>query len=84
MSEHLYASSEEADALRYIEPLYEVGQVRKIPWCRKWQPDPVFLPEKFHRQRSLVGYSPWVCKESDTTERLHIAQYRIYRNTFLL
>ena len=29
--------------------------VRKIPWRRKWQPTPVFLPEKSHRQRSLVG-----------------------------
>ena len=32
---------------------------------------PVLLPGKFHGQRSLVGYSPWGCKESDTTERLH-------------
>ena len=24
----------------------------------------------FHGQRSLVGYSPWGCKESDTTEQL--------------
>ena len=31
----------------------------KIPWRRKWQPTPVFLPEKSHGQRSLVGYSPW-------------------------
>ena len=29
------------------------------------------LPEKFHGQRSLVGYSPWDCKESDITEQLH-------------
>ena len=29
-----------------------------------------FLPGKFHEQRSLVGYSPWGRKESDTTERL--------------
>ena len=29
--------------------------VRKIPWRRKWQPTPVFLPGKFHRQRNLVG-----------------------------
>ena len=28
------------------------------------------LPGKFHGQRNLVGYSPWGCKESDTTERL--------------
>ena len=32
--------------------------VGKIPWGRKWQPTPVFLPEKFHGQRSLVGYGP--------------------------
>ena len=44
--------------------------VRKIPWRRKWQPTPVFLPGEFHGQRSLVGYSPWGCKESDTTEWL--------------
>ena len=40
--------------------------VGKIPWCRKWQPTPVFLPGKFHGQTSLVGYSPWSHKESDT------------------
>ena len=38
---------------------------------RKWQPTPVLLPGKFHGQRSLVGYSPWGCKESDSTEQLH-------------
>ena len=42
--------------------------VRKIPWSRKWQPTPVFLPGKFHGQRSLVGCSPRDHKESDTTE----------------
>ena len=39
-------------------------------WRRKWQPTSVFLPGKFHGQRSLVGYSPWSHKESDMTERL--------------
>ena len=42
--------------------------VRKIPWRRAWQPTPVFLPGESHGQRSLVGYSPWGHKESDTTE----------------
>ena len=42
--------------------------VRKIPWRRKWLPTPVFLPGKSHGQRSLAGYSPRGCKESDTTE----------------
>ena len=46
--------------------LYKYG---KIPWSKKWQPTPVFLPEKLHGQRSLAGYSPWVCKELDITER---------------
>ena len=42
--------------------------VRKIPCRRKWQPTPVFLVGESHGQRSLVGYSPEGCKESDTTE----------------
>ena len=41
--------------------------VRKIPWRRKWQPTPVFLPGKFHAQRSPVGHSAWDGEESDTT-----------------
>ena len=43
----------------------------KIPWRRKWQPKPVLLPGKSHGQRSMVGYSPWGCKELDMTEQLH-------------
>ena len=48
--------------------------VRKIPWRREWQPVPlflfqVFLPGKFHGQRSLVDFSPQGSKESDTTEQ---------------
>ena len=45
--------------------------VRKIPWRRKWQPTPGFLPGKFHGQRSLAGYSPWGHEESDSTEHRH-------------
>jgi len=48
--------------------------VGKIPWRRAWQPTPVLLPGKFHRQRSLVGYNPWGREESDTTG---YAQYTI-------
>ena len=44
--------------------------VRKIPWRRKWQPTPVFLPGESHGQRSLGGYSPRGHKESDMTEVL--------------
>ena len=42
--------------------------VGKIPWRRACQPTPLFLPGESHGQRSLEGYSPWGCKESDTTE----------------
>ena len=39
---------------------YNAGDVvRALAWRRKWQPPPVFLPEKSYKQRSLVGYSPW-------------------------
>ena len=38
---------------------------------RQWHPTPVLLPGKSHGWRSLVGFSPWGCEESDTTERLH-------------
>ena len=40
----------------------------RSPGRRAWQPIPGFLPREFHGQRSLVGYSPWGFKESDTTE----------------
>ena len=36
----------------------------------EWRPTPVFLLREFHGQRSLLGYSPWGCKELDTTEQL--------------
>ena len=58
-------------------PPVNAGDVGSIPGpgrCprRKWQPTPVFLPGKFHGQRSLVGYSPWGCKELDTTGHTHM------------
>ena len=61
-----------------------------VPWRRKWQPTPVFLPGEFHGERSLAGYSSW-----DTTEQLtlslasgtvlgtgHTAIYRFFNGTF--
>ena len=45
--------------------------VGKIPWTRKWQSTLVFLPGKFHVQRSLAGYGPQGHKESDMTEHTH-------------
>ena len=48
----------------------DVGSIpgTKIPWRRTWLPTPVFLPGKFHGQRSLAHYSPWAHKQLDTAE----------------
>ena len=45
-------------AFTYIQ----VSEPEKIPWRRKWQLIPVFLPGELHGQRSLAGYSPGACK----------------------
>ena len=42
----------------------------------EWLPTAVFLPGESHGQRSLVGCSPWGCKESDTTEQLTLSLIR--------
>ena len=63
-------------ALVVKNPPTKAGDVRDTvdpwvgnnPWRRAWQPTLVFLPGESHGQRSLVGYSPWGHKESDTTE----------------
>ena len=47
--------------------LGSIPWVGKIPYRRKWNTTPVFLPGKSHGQRSLVGDSPRGCKESDMT-----------------
>ena len=44
---------------------------REDPWRRKWQPIPVYLPGKSHRQRNLVGCDSWGSKVSDMTGRLN-------------
>ena len=59
--------------------------VRKIPWSRKWQPTPVFLPGELHGQRSLLGYSPWGGKESDMTEHVCVCTHtHTHTHTHLL
>ena len=58
--------------------------IRKIPWKRKRQPTPVFLPGKYHGQRSLAGYSPWGHKRighnlvTNTTEWLKNCKLNYY------
>ena len=51
--------------------------IGKIPWRKEWLPTLVSGLGEFHGQRSLEGYGPWGCKESDTTKRLS-------KNTILL
>ena len=54
----------------------------KIPWRREWQPTPVILPGESHEQRSLVGYSPWSHRESDTTEHAFVhARFHTHTHT---
>ena len=49
-----------------------------MPWRKKWQPTPVFLPGKSHGHGNLAGYSPWDCKESDMTEHAHTTKMEKY------
>ena len=51
-------------------PAGDARDMEEIPWRRKCQPTLVFLPGKPLGQRSLAGYSPLGCEESDTTKQL--------------
>ena len=42
-----------------VQETWAQSLVGKIPWRRKWEPSPEFLPERFQGQRSLAGYSLW-------------------------
>ena len=52
------------------------GELGSILRLGEGLPTPVLLPGEFHEQRSLVGYSPWGCKESDVTGRLNNSNNR--------
>ena len=54
---------------------------KKIPWRRKWLPTPVFLPEKFHGPRSLVGYS---LLGSKSQTRLSVSPLNLASQVFVL
>ena len=58
--------------------------VGKIPWSRKWQPTPVFLPGESHGQRSLAGYSPW-CHKFNTNWGTQLSeQQMLLRRAYFL
>ena len=53
--------------------------VGKIPWRRKWQPTPVFLPRKSHQQRSLAGYSMGLQRVGhDLMTKQQLSDYQFY------
>ena len=60
----------QSQSQEYLINMWDIKHYFQIPWRRKWQPTPLFLPGESHGQRSLVGYGPWGCKELDTTEWL--------------
>ena len=47
----------------------KLEELKAGSWSRKWKPIPVFLSGKLHGQRILEAYSPWGCKEPETTEQ---------------
>ena len=75
---NLICGSLVAQRLKHLPAMREIwvwSLRRKIPWRRKWQPTPVFLPGESHGRRRLVGYSPRVTKSrtqlSDFTFTFH-------------
>ena len=91
-----HSGKESACSRRRCQRLKRLGfdpWVGKIPWSRKWQLVPVFLPGKFPAQRNLPGYVHRVAKNqtrlSDwATERAHthniIILYKIYIQVSLI
>ena len=63
---------------------YNVGDLGSIPGSGRspgegnGNPIQYSCLENPHRRRSLVGYSPWGRKESDTTERLHFLSFLLF------
>ena len=73
-SQALASSKEQLRWLRCKESTFNAGDLGSVPglgrfpWRREQLSTPVHLPGEFHRQKSLVSYSPWGRKESDMTE----------------
>ena len=62
LSMHLPGGSDSKEpTCQYRRPSFDPW-VGKMPWRRKWQPTPAFLPGESYGQRSLAGYSLWGSK----------------------
>ena len=46
------------------------SMTQEDPLEKEMSTTPVFLLGEFHGKRTLVGYSPWGCKESDMPKQL--------------
>ena len=86
---HTYVCTPSSLVAQTVKHLLQCGRpgfdpwIGKIPWRRKWEPTPVFLSEKSHGWRSLVSYSPWGCKEPDTTERLLFLSFSFFQGALI-
>ena len=78
----------------YVKLLLVAQTVKCLPTMRETRVQPLgwedllekemathssILPGKPHGQRSLVGYSQWCPKESDTTEQLSLLSFFLHR-----
>ena len=64
--------SDSKESVCNTEDLGSIPGSGRFPWRREWQPTPVVLPGESPQTEEPGGlYSPWGCKELDTTERLH-------------
>ena len=63
-------------------------QVQSLGWEDPLEEEmatiPVFLPEESYGWRSLEGYSPWGCKELDTTDQLNNSNNTIHEDSTLM
>ena len=61
-----------------MQEMQETQETQVQSLEQEMQPTSAFLPGKYHRQRSLAGYSPWGCRESDTTEQLSMNTHSLF------
>ena len=73
----LPSGSDDKESASNAEDLGVIPGWGRSPRERNGNPAPVFLPGEFHGQRRLAGYSPWGCKELDTTEPLTLTNYTV-------
>ena len=87
VSQGLYLYMELSGWLSGKEPAYQCRRrgfepwVGKIPWRRKWESTPIFLPAKSQGQRSLAGYGPGGCRVGHDGARMSITYY-LYMGAF--